>query len=173
MPAVKSLKDLFVNELKDLYHAEKQMTRSLPKMAKQVSNDTLKEHFEEHLKETEIQITRLEKVFEELDMSPKTKKCIGMEGIISEGNELLEEIEDPTVLDAAILAAAQKAEHYEISSYGTLATYAELLGMDDVAEMLRETLEEEKATDEKLTQLAESEINIEAKTEAGEEEEEE
>lgn len=169
MPGVKSLKELFINELKDLYHAEKQMTRALPKMSKQVSSETLKQHFDEHLKETENQITRLEKVFEELDMSPKTKKCMGMEGIIEEGKELFEEIDDPQVLDAAILGAAQKAEHYEISSYGTLATYADLLGMEDVAELLRETLEEEKSTDEKLTQLAESEINVEAKSESEEE----
>lgn len=170
MAGVKSLKELFINELKDIYHAEKQVARMLPKMSKQVSNDTLKEHFDEHLKETENQITRLEKVFEELGMSPKAKKCMGMEGIIEEGKELLEEIEDNSVLDAAILAAAQKVEHYEISSYGTMVTYADLLGMDDIAEMLRETLDEEKETDKKLTALAESEINIEAKSEEEEEE---
>lgn len=169
MPAVKSLKELFINELKDVYHAEKQVARMLPKMSKQVSNETLKEHFDEHLKETENQITRLEKIFQELEMSPKAKKCMGMEGIIEEGKEILEEIDDPSVLDAAILASAQKVEHYEISTYGTLATFADLLGMDDIAEILRETLEEEKATDQKLTELAESEINIEAKSKEEEE----
>ena len=166
--ALKSLHDLLVDELKDLYNAEKQLTRALPKMAKNATNDKLRRAFEEHLKVTENQITRLEKVFQELDMTAKGKKCMGMEGIINEGKEMMEEDLDENVLDAALIAAAQKVEHYEIASYGTVRTYAQQLGYERIADMLQETLDEESNANEMLTDIAESEINYQA---MGEEEE--
>jgi ferritin-like metal-binding protein YciE len=158
-----SLQDLFVEELKDIYNAENQLTKALPKMAKAAASDELRMGFEEHLKETEKQIERLEQIFEELEMTPKGKKCKAMQGLIEEGSEIIGEDGEDAVKDAALIAAAQKVEHYEIASYGTLRTYAELLGMDDAAELLQETLDEEAATDKKLTELAQS-INTEADT---------
>jgi ferritin-like metal-binding protein YciE len=168
---VKSLHDLMVNELKDLYNAEKQITRALPKMAKNAQSDKLRKAFEDHLKMTENQITRLEQVFEELEIPAKGKKCAGMEGIINEGKELMEEIEEGATLDAALISAAQKVEHYEIASYGTVRTYAEELGFPKVAELLQKTLDEESQTNELLTSIAESDINFEAIHKEDEEEE--
>jgi ferritin-like metal-binding protein YciE len=156
-----SLKDLLVEELKDLYSAENQMIKALPKMAKAATSPELRAAFEAHLEETKGQVVRLEKVFKELDESPKGKKCKAMEGLLEEGKELMEEEAEPAVMDAALIAAAQKVEHYEIAAYGTVRTYARLLGMEDAADLLQETLEEEGATDEKLTGLAED-INVEA-----------
>lgn len=158
-----SLHDLFVEELKDLYNAENQITKALPKMAKAAASDELRMAFEEHLKETEKQIERLDQIFEELGMNPKGKKCKAMVGLIEEGSEIIAEDGEDAVKDAALIAAAQKVEHYEIASYGTVRTYAELLGMDDAAELLQQTLDEEGATDKKLTELAEN-INTEAES---------
>ncbi|HSP87050.1 MAG TPA: ferritin-like domain-containing protein [Ignavibacteriaceae bacterium] len=158
----KTLKDLFIDEIKDLYNAEKQITKALPQMVKKATSEELKNAFEEHLKETENQISRLEQVFKELDMTPRGKKCEGMEGIIEEGKGMMEEIEKSDTLDAALISAAQKVEHYEIASYGTVIAYAEQLNYSKAAELLQETLEEESAANEKLNELALSTINIEA-----------
>jgi len=157
----KTLKDLFIDEIKDLYNAEKQLTKALPQMAKKATSEELKEAFEEHLTETEKQITRLEQVFKELDMTPRGKKCLAMEGLIEEGKGIMEEIDESATLDAALIASAQKVEHYEIASYGTVKTYAEQLNYSKSVELLQDTLEEESAANEKLTELA-MEINIEA-----------
>lgn len=159
---MQKLKDLFVDEIKDLYNAEKQITKALPQMAKKASSEKLKEAFENHLKETENQIKRLEQVFKELDMTPKGKKCEGIEGIISEGKEMMKEIDEPSLLDAALISAAQKVEHYEIASYGTVRTYAEMLNLGKAANLLQETLDEESNANEKLTTLALSGVNEEA-----------
>lgn len=158
----KTLKDLFVDEIKDLYNAEKQITKALPQMVKKATSEELKEAFEKHLKETENQISRLEQVFKELDMAPRGKKCEGMEGIISEGKGMMEELDKSDTLDAALIAAAQKVEHYEIASYGTVRAYAEQLNFSKAAELLQETLEEESAANEKLNELAINSINVEA-----------
>ncbi len=159
---METLKDLFVEELKDLYHAEKQITKALPQMAKKATSDQLREAFESHLKETENQISRLEKVFKELDMTPKGKKCEGMEGIIQEGKTMMQELDKSDTLDAALIAAAQKVEHYEIASYGTVRTYAQQLNLKNAANLLQETLEEESAANEKLNDLAINQVNVEA-----------
>lgn len=158
---LESLHDLFVHELKDVYNAEKQILKALPKMAKATDNEQLKAAFQEHLEVTEKQVERLERVFEILEKPARGKKCVGMEGLIEEGQELISEDAPPAVMDAGLIACAQKIEHYEICAYGTLATYAEQLGLDEAKELLGDTLAEEKETDEKLTQLA-SEINFEA-----------
>lgn len=155
-----TLHDLLVHELKDLYSAEKQITKALPKMAKAVSSEELRQAFEEHLEQTKGQIERLEQMFELLEASARGKKCAGMEGLLEEGSELLEKNMDPEVRDAALIGAAQKVEHYEIAGYGTAACYANMLGLEDVARLLHETLEEEKETDQKLTTLAESKVNV-------------
>ncbi|HYG21601.1 MAG TPA: ferritin-like domain-containing protein [Verrucomicrobiae bacterium] len=163
------LRETFIEELKDLYDAEKQITKALPKMAKAAEHEELKEAFETHLEETEAQIERLERVFELFDETPKGKKCKAMEGLIAEGKELIEEESG----DAALICAAQKIEHYEIASYGSLVSWARLLGEDEAADVLEETLSEEEQTDEKLTDVAESAINVEeAEGDEGEEEEE-
>ena len=158
----KKLKDLFVNEIKDLYNAEKQITKALPKMSKNATSEELKQAFEKHLKETENHVDRLEKVFKELDMKPNGKECKGIEGIITEGEELFKEIDDSSLLDAALIAAAQKVEHYEMASYGTVRTYAEILKLDNAANLLQETLNEESAANEKLNKIALTSINSEA-----------
>lgn len=168
-----TLHELLVEEIKDLYHAEKQLTKALPKMAKAATHDDLREAFESHLEETRGHVTRLEEVFAVLDEKPRAKTCEGMLGIIEEGNELLQEDADGSVLDAGLIAAAQRAEHYEIGSYGTCVAWARLLGQDEAASLLEQTLEEEKAADEKLSSLAESEINQSALAEGSEEAEEE
>jgi ferritin-like metal-binding protein YciE len=158
---MESLKDLLVDELKDLYSAEKQIVRALPKMVKAASSEKLKAAFNEHLAQTEEQVSRLEKIFEILQVSPRGKKCKGMEGVIEDGKEMMEKDAEPEVLDAGLIAAAQHVEHYEIAGYGSVKTHASLLRMKDVAKLLEQTLKEEKETDEKLTRIAEA-INIEA-----------
>jgi ferritin-like metal-binding protein YciE len=160
--ALQSLEDLFLHDLKDIYNAEMQMTKSLPRMAKKASAPELRRAFEQHLKQTEAQIKRLERVFSTLDEKAKGKTCKGMQGLIEEAKEMMgEDIEDD-VLDAALIAAAQKAEHYEMAAYGTARTYAEMLGNTEAARLLQQTLDEEEATDKKLTQLAEQLVNVEA-----------
>lgn len=156
---VKDVQDLFVEELRDIYHAEKQLAKALPKMAKAASSDKLKQAFEMHLEETRGQIDRLEQIFDELDLRKRGKPCEAMEGLIEEGKEIMEEVKTPEVLDAALIVAAQKVEHYEISSYGSLRALAEALGHKNAAKLLQETLKEESATDEKLNKLAVGEIN--------------
>jgi ferritin-like metal-binding protein YciE len=157
-----NLEDAFVDELRDLLHAEKQITKALPRMAKKCESDELRGAFEQHLAQTEQQIERLEQVFELLDMKPRAKKCEGIEGILSEGKEIMEEAE-ADVMDAALIAAAQKVEHYEIASYGTVCTWAEQLGCDrKILDLLKRTLSEEKETDQKLTRLAEQSANPQA-----------
>ena len=156
-----SLKELYVNELKDLYSAENQLVKALPKMAKASSSDDLRAGFEEHLEQTKEHVNRLEQIFEGLDESPKGKKCVGMEGLIKEGNELIQEDPGDEELDAGLISAGQRVEHYEIAAYGSVRTYARLLGEDEAVSLLEETLNEEKETDRKLTELAEQ-INVEA-----------
>jgi ferritin-like metal-binding protein YciE len=160
-----SLQDLLVEQLKDLYSAENQLVKALPKMAKAASNPDLKAGFKEHLEETRGHVTRIEQVCEYLSVSPKGKKCVAMEGLIEEGKELMEEDAEAGVLDAGLIAAAQKVEHYEIASYGSARTWAEQLGLDKAVRLLQQTLDEEKATDEKLTQLALEAVNEEAEAE--------
>ena len=159
---MESLQDLLLEELKDLYSAEKQLIKAMPKMAKTATSPELKQAFQTHLKETENQVKRLEQVFKSLDEKARAKHCHGMEGLIEEGKEMMAEDMDEDVMDAALIAAAQKIEHYEIASYGTCRTYAELLGNEEAARLLQQTLDEEGKTDKLLTQLAESSINVEA-----------
>lgn len=161
-----TLDDLFIHELKDIYNAEKQITKALPKMAKAAQSDELRAGFEEHLAQTERHIERLETIFSALGESPGRVKCAGMEGLLKEGDELLKDKLTDDVRDAGMIAAAQKVEHYEIAAYGTLCAYARQLGKDDALSLLEETLEEEKETDRKLTELAESSVNLEAETSA-------
>jgi ferritin-like metal-binding protein YciE len=168
--SAENLREALVEEIRDLYNAEKQLVKALPKMAKGAESDELREAFEQHLQETEGQVTRLEQVFELLDEKPRGKHCAGMAGIIEEGSEKLQEDMEGSVLDACLISAAQKVEHYEIGAYGTAIAWAEALGLSEVVDVLNETLEEEKAADEKLTALAESGINQAAT--AGESEEE-
>lgn len=163
-----SLHDLFVSELKDLYSAENQLLKALPKMAKAASTEELAQAFEDHLAETETQVERLEKVFKELGVSPKGKKCKAMEGLIEEGKEMMEQDAEPAVLDAALISSAQRVEHYEIAGYGCVRTFARALGYEEAADLLQETLDEEGAANQKLTQIAESVVNAEAATAAGE-----
>ena len=163
-----TLRELYVEELKDIFSAENQLTKALPKMAKAASSEELREGFEEHLEQTKGHVQRLEQVFEMLEESSGGKKCLGMEGLIKEGAEVIGEDFEDDVKDSALIAAAQRVEHYEIAAYGTVAAYADVLGETEQASLLRETLQEEKDTDEKLTELA-SEIN--ASTEEGEGEE--
>ena len=160
-----SLRKLYVDELKDLYSAEKQILQALPRMAKKAKNEQLKKGFEMHLEETRMQVERLDQIFELLGKSPRGKKCKGMEGLLEEGKEMMQEDMDPEVMDAALIASAQKVEHYEIAGYGTVRTYAQLLGENQHVKLLQQTLDEEGNTDKKLTQLAEA-INVEALQEA-------
>jgi ferritin-like metal-binding protein YciE len=160
-----TLHDLFVHELRDLYSAEKQLVRALPKMAKAASSEELAAAFEEHLGQTEEHVRRLEEVFTLLDVSSRSPKCVAMEGLVEEGSKFIDQDADTAVLDAGLIAAAQKVEHYEIAGYGTVATYAAMLDESEVERLLRQTLDEEKATDQKLTDLAESEINMAANVE--------
>ena len=159
---MKTIRDLYIEELKDLYNAENQLLKALPKMAKAASNPDLVQAFEDHLAETQNQVERLTQVFEGLGVSPKGKKCKAMEGLIEEAKEILEEDALEEVRDAALIAAAQRVEHYEMAGYGCVRTYATLLGETEAAELLQETLDEEGNADKKLTDLAESVINIEA-----------
>jgi ferritin-like metal-binding protein YciE len=158
-----SLKSLYEEDLKDLYSAERLLTKALPKMAKGASNPKLKKAFDTHLKVTETHITRLERAFSELGMKPKSKPCKGMMGLIEEGKEVLEEDGEPEVKDAGLIVAAQKVEHYEAAAYGSMRTFAEMLGLKNSARLFQQTLDEEKYTDKLLTQLAESDINWQAK----------
>jgi ferritin-like metal-binding protein YciE len=157
-----TLKDLYVDELKDLYSAEKQLVKALPKMAKAANDPQLKEAFRTHLEETRGHVERLEQICRDLGVSPRGKKCVGMEGLIEEGNELIQEDPDPDVLDAGLINKAQHVEHYEMAGYGTVRTYARQLGFESQADLLQQTLDEEGKTDHLLTQLAESGINVEA-----------
>ncbi|RTZ45585.1 ferritin-like domain-containing protein [Candidimonas sp. SYP-B2681] len=160
--AAKTLQDLFVHMLSDIYSAEKQLTKSLPKMAKAATNPELSQAFKTHWEETNNQVARIDEVVEICSLKLKRMKCAAMEGLIEEGDEVVQEIEKGPVLDAALIAAAQKVEHYEIASYGTLCVFGKHLGLDEAVRLLKETLAEEKVTDEKLTMLAESETNPEA-----------
>jgi ferritin-like metal-binding protein YciE len=158
-----SLQDLFVEELKDLYSAEKQITQALPKMVKAANSPELKAAFEEHLKQTEEHMKRLEQICEKLGEKPSGKFCKGMEGVIKDGAELIKEDAEPSVKDAGLISAAQHVEHYEMAGYGTVRTYALELGNREAAKLLQMTLDEEQATDVKLTKLAESNVNLKAK----------
>jgi ferritin-like metal-binding protein YciE len=159
---IKTLDDLFVHQLQDVYYAENQITKALPKMIDKASDPQLKQGFETHLRETENQIKRLEQVFQMHGHQPKAVDCPAIDGIIKEANETAGEVADKDVLDAALLAAAQAVEHYEITRYGTLIAWAKRLGRDDCASVLQQTLGEEKATDQKLTAMAESKVNQKA-----------
>jgi ferritin-like metal-binding protein YciE len=161
---INSLHDLYITELKDLYDAESRITKALPKMAEAASSQELRNAFEQHLEQTRQHTQRLEEIFQKLDESPKGQKCKGIEGIIDEGEDLMDEDAPPAVCDAALIAAAQRVEHYEISAYGTVRTYARRLGYEDHARLLNETLQEEGETDKKLTSLAESSINEQARS---------
>lgn len=160
--AAQTLHDLFVEELRDMYDAEKRIIKALPKIAKYAQSDELRSALTEHLRQTEKQATRLEQVFRTIGEKPKGKKCDGMIGILEEGNNAIEELEEGPVLDAALIAGCQKVEHYEIASYGTLAYFAELMGHDRAKELLGTTLDEEKAADEKLNTIAKSDVNRDA-----------
>jgi ferritin-like metal-binding protein YciE len=169
---LKTLEDLYLEELRDIYDAESQLVKALPTFAKSASSDELRNAFEDHLEQTKEQVERLEQVFKNAEASSKGKKCKGMAGLIEESKELLEEDAEPDVLDAGLIAAAQRIEHYEIAVYGCLVTYARLLEKEDDADLLEQSLDEEKETDELLTEIAESTINIEAAEEEEDEDEE-
>lgn len=153
------LHKLFLEELADIYNAEQQITKALPKMAKAAESEELRQAFEEHLQQTEEQISRLDQVFESLGESMKRKTCKGMQGLIEEGNEVMQEQKGSAAIDAALIAAAQKVEHYEIATYGTLCAWAEQMGHDDALDLLKQNIDEEETTDERLTELAESLAN--------------
>ncbi len=159
---MKNLEDLFHHLLRDIYYAEKQIVKALPKMAKATDNPDLKEALTHHLEETKGQVERLEKVFEIIGKTPRGEKCPAILGLVEEGEEVMEKGEDPEVIDAGLLAGAQAVEHYEISRYGTMIAWAEQLGHDDAAKLLKETLKQEKAADEKLNKIAMSAVNREA-----------
>lgn len=156
---MKNLEDLLVEQLKDLYSAESQIIAALPKLARAASSEELRAGFEQHLEETKQQKARIEQMFEHLEGTPRGKKCAGMEGLITEGQEVLTEEMEPEVRDAALIASAQKVEHYEISGYGTAATYADMLGHKEVAQLIKQTLDEEEKVDQKLTKMAKMKIN--------------
>jgi ferritin-like metal-binding protein YciE len=162
MTKVTTMEELFIEELRDLYDAETQLTKALPKMAKAAASDELRNAFEEHLGQTENQVERLKRIFELSSEKPTGKKCAAMSGLIKEGAEIASDTEGTAVRDAGLIAAAQKVEHYEISGYGSARTHAELLGNNEAVRLLEETLREEKQADEKLTELAQSRINEEA-----------
>ncbi len=165
---MKSLKDLYVAELKDLYSAENQLLKALPKMAKAATAEPLTKAFTAHLAQTKVQVERLDTIFDALGVSHRGTKCKAMEGLIKEGSELMQEDAEPEVMDAALIAAAQRVEHYEIAGYGCVRTYAELLGDKSAAKLLQRTLDEEGDTDKKLTQLA-LKINVDAQEPAEDE----
>jgi len=160
------LRHLYIEELKDIYSAENQMVKALPKMASAATSPDLKAGFEEHLEQTNGHITRLEQIFKALGESPKGKKCKGMEGLVAEGSELIDEDPAPEELDAGLISAAQRVEHYEIAAYGSVATFAKLLGENHAESLLRQTLAEEKETNDKLTELSEA-INVDAANASG------
>ena len=155
------LQELYVQQLRDLYSAENQLLKALPKMAKAAQSEALREGFEHHLEQTKGHVDRLEQIFSAMDQSPKGRKCAGMEGLVEEGEEVIEEQSSGEALDAGLIAAAQRVEHYEIAGYGTVKNFAELLGDGEAAELLSRTLEEEKQTDEKLTELS-NQVNAQA-----------
>jgi len=160
-----SLKKLYVDELKDLYSAESQLVKALPKMAKAASGPELRQGFEKHLKQTEGHVQRLEQIFQALGESPKGKKCVGMEGLVKEGSEVMEGDFEGAVLDSALIGAARRVEHYEMAAYGSVSAFAKVLGETKHASLLEETLAEEKQTDEKLTELS-AKINTQANEES-------
>jgi ferritin-like metal-binding protein YciE len=162
MAKVTTMEELFLGEIRDLYDAEKQLTKALPKMAKAAVSDELRNAFQEHLAETENQVERLERIFEAMGEKATGKKCAAMAGLIKEGDEMVSESDETAVRDAGLIAAAQKVEHYEISGYGSARTHAEILGNDEAVGLLDETLQEEKNADEKLNELAQNTINEEA-----------
>lgn len=165
-----ALKELYVDELRDIYNAENQLTKALPKMAKAATSEELRSGFEEHLEQTQGHVKRLDQIFDKLGEEPTGKKCKGMKGLIEEGKEMVQEEElEGEALDAGLISAAQRVEHYEIAAYGCVRTYANLLGETEAAALLEETLGEEKQTDEKLTKLAEK-INVEANSQKDEKE---
>ncbi len=159
---MESMQKLYLEELRDVYDAEKQLVQALPKMAKNASHKQLRTAFEEHLAMTQEQVRRLETIFDNLGEKPSGKKCKGMQGLIEEGEEIMKQEGDPDVKDAAMISAAQRVEHYEIAAYGSLRTYANELGLKDHAELLQRTLDEEGNTDKRLTQLATSRVNRDA-----------
>jgi len=161
------LKELYIEELKDLYSAEKQLTRALPKMAKAAASDELRSGFQNHLEQTQEHVERLATIFEDLGKSPKGKKCMGMEGLIAEGSEALQEDLEGPLMDAALIGAAQRVEHYEIAAYGTVSEFARILGESQHQSLLEETLQEEKQTDQTLTTLAQT-INAQANQDGSE-----
>jgi ferritin-like metal-binding protein YciE len=159
---LESLETLYVEELRDIYNAENQLLKALPKMAKAASSPELKQAFEDHLEQTKEHVERLDEIFEKLDKKATGKTCAAMKGLVEEGSEMMEHDGEDHVLDAGLIAAAQKVEHYEMASYGTVRTWAEILGEDDAAELLQQTLDEEGETDKRLTELAEEIVNVEA-----------
>jgi ferritin-like metal-binding protein YciE len=159
---IKTLEDLLADELKDLYSAENMIVKALPKMAKNAKSRELRSAFEEHLKQTENHVKRLEQACNDLGVSPRGKKCVGMEGLLEEGKEIMSNGSDQDALEAGMIGAAQKVEHYEIAAYGTAAAHARQLGFNSVAQTLDKTLEEERRTDEKLTKIAENQVNVQA-----------
>jgi len=168
-----ALKELYIDELRDIYNAETQLVKALPKMAKASTSDELRSGFESNLEQTKGHVQRLEEIFDALDEKPTGKKCAGMQGLVKEGEEIIDENFEGEVMDAALISAAQRVEHYEIAAYGCVRSWAELLGENEGVSLLEKTLEEEKETDHKLTQLSEQ-VNVEAKgkEEEGEEDEE-
>jgi ferritin-like metal-binding protein YciE len=171
MAETQTLHDAFIDELRDTYDAERQLLKALPKLAKASSSAELREAFESHLEETRGQVARLEEVFASLDEKVRGKHCDGIAGIIEEGKHVMEEDFDEATMDACLIASGQRAEHYEMAAYGTLVAWARAMGHDDAADLLQQTLDEEKAADEKLTGLAEGGINQQAAADAGSEEE--
>jgi ferritin-like metal-binding protein YciE len=159
---IKTMNDLFVHTLRDIYYAEKQIVKALPEMVKKASDSQLKQGFQTHLRETETHVTRLEQVFQQLDLKVQGVDCPAIDGILKEANEVAGEVDDKSVLDAALIAAAQAVEHYEMTRYGTLIAWANQLGKRNVTTLLQQTLDEEKATDKKLTSMAESQVNRKA-----------
>jgi ferritin-like metal-binding protein YciE len=167
MAKVETMEELFLDELRDLYDAEKQLTKALPKMAKAATSPQLRSAFEEHLTQTEGHVSRLEQIFESMDEKSSGKTCAAMKGLIKEGDEMASDTEESSVRDAGLIAAAQKVEHYEISGYGTARTHAQMLGNHQAVRLLEQTLQEEKQTDQKLNHIAESMINTQAASEGG------
>jgi ferritin-like metal-binding protein YciE len=165
--SMESLMDLYIDELKDLYNAENQLLKALPRMARKAASPDLKAAFEEHLGQTEDHVDRLEKIFKGLGEKPAGKTCKAMKGLVEEGKEIIDEDGEDAVLDAALIGAAQRVEHYEIAGYGTVRTFASILGEEDAVELLQQTLDEEGETNKKLTALAESFVNPEAQSAEG------
>jgi len=166
-----ALKELYIDELRDIYNAENQLVKALPKMAKTANSEELRTGFEEHLEQTRGHVQRLEQIFKALGEKPSGKKCKGMEGLVAEGQEMMGEDFEDDVMDAALISAAQRVEHYEIAGYGTVRTFANLLGEEEAAELLQQTLDEEGETDKQLSELAEGIVNEKALSEDGEDKE--